>query len=298
MANKCFKCNGEISNNKSWYGLHPECFKQWFNLSSLENFQNIIARRQSDDPLLKKAINSSFFHGKFRKYSSTLGKSKYILKVEEKDYPELPATEYLCNQIFKYLKIKVAPFYLILFEKNNLCFVTKNFMEDFSGSSLVHIYHFFEKNMDYDCYNILKIIEKKTNRITAKEAFIYLTLADSLIGNNDRHGRNLGLIQTPKGLILSPFYDNPSYLGTEINSLLGADHQPAGAIWTKSISKPTMKDYIYEWERLGYGYVIDSFRKAFSLKALHSIIKDSYLTSKRQEAIFRLISKRSKELCN
>ncbi len=298
MEKRCFKCNCETSNKESWYGLHPECFKQWFKLSSLEKFQNIISRRHSDETLFNKAINSSFFHGKFRKYSSTLGGSKYILKVEEKDYPELPATEYLCNQIFKYLKINVAPFYMIFFEEKHLCFVTKNFMENFSGSSLVHLYHFFEEKMNYDCDNILRIIGEKTGRITAKEEFIYLTLADSLIGNNDRHGRNLGLIQTSKGLILSPFYDNPSYLGTEINSLLEADHQPAEAIWTKSISEPTMKDYIHEWERLGYSYVVDRFRKAFSLEIIHSLIKVSYLTPKRQDAIFRLISKRSKELCN
>ena len=298
MTKKCFKCNREIYNTKSWCGLHPICFKQWFNLPSLEKFQNILSRRQSDETFFNKAINSSFFHGKFRKYSSTLGGCKYILKVEEKDYPELPATEYLCNQIFKYLKINVAPFYMITFEEKHSCFVTKNFMENFPGSSLVHIYRFFEKTTNYDCENILKIIEEKTERLIAKEEFIYLTLADSLIGNNDRHGRNLGLIQTSKGLIISPFYDNPSYLGTEIHSLLAADHQPAGAIWTKSTSQPTMKDYIYEWERLGYGYIVERFRKVFSLKAIHSLIKKSFLSIKRQEAIFRLISKRSRELCS
>ncbi|KPK32255.1 MAG: hypothetical protein AMS24_04620 [Chlamydiae bacterium SM23_39] len=295
MKKKCFKCNRPIKSNKTWYGLHNECFKKWFNLSSLEKFENIIARKRSD--FSNEFINSSFFHGKFRKYSSMLGKSKYILKVEEKDYPELPATEYLCNQIFKSLKINIPPFYMIIFEKKHTCFVTKNFMENFSGANLIHIYHFFEKNMDYDCSNILKIIEKKIGRISAKEEFIYLTLADSLIGNNDRHGRNLGFIQNSKGFYLAPFYDNPSYLGTEIPSLLKADHNPAGAIWTKSISKPSMKDYIYEWKKLGYNHVIERFYKNISLKTIYSLIENSYISQKRKKAITRLISKRSEELC-
>ena len=59
-----------------------------------------------------------------------------------------------------------------------------------------------------------------------------------------------------------------------------------------------MKDYIYEWERLGYGYIVERFRKVFSLKAIHSLIKKSFLSIKRQEAIFKLISKRSRELCS
>ncbi|NGX63862.1 MAG: hypothetical protein KR126chlam6_01280, partial [Candidatus Anoxychlamydiales bacterium] len=66
MEKRCFKCNYEISNKESWYGLHPECFKQWFKVSSLDKFQNIISRKQSDEPLFNKAMNSSFFHGKFR----------------------------------------------------------------------------------------------------------------------------------------------------------------------------------------------------------------------------------------
>ncbi|MBI5345799.1 MAG: HipA domain-containing protein [Chlamydiae bacterium] len=295
MKNRCFKCNIPVSDKESWYGLHHECFKQWFGVSSLDKFQNIASERyENDSP--HKAINSSFFHGKFRKYSSTLGDCKYILKVEESDYPELPITEYLCNQIFNYLHIDVPPFYLIVFEEEHLCFVTKNFMTDFLGSNLIHIYHFFDKNMLYDCESLLQIINEKTGRISAMEDFIYLTLADSLIGNNDRHGRNLGLIQTPKGFVLAPFYDNPSYLGTEIHSLLGADHQPAGAIFTKFSAAPSMKDYIQEWNSLGYGYVVDRFRKAVCLEDLHDLIKKSFLTNKRQEALFRLISKRSNDL--
>jgi hypothetical protein len=88
---KCYKCQKPIKN-ASWYGLHINCFKKWFKVNSLEKFQNIISQRQNND----KIINLSFFHGKFRKYSATLGKNKYILKIEEKKFPELPANE-LCQ---------------------------------------------------------------------------------------------------------------------------------------------------------------------------------------------------------
>lgn len=293
----CYKCGLPADQVDLWYGLHHSCFKDWFKIPHLEKFQNIVSRRRSDDPLDVRGINSSFFHGKFRKYSSTLGSRRYILKVEERDFPELPATEFLCNQLFQLLGVSIPPFYLIYFENAHACFVTENFMEHFPGSSLVHIYRFIDKGIEYNCENLLKIIEDKTERLTAKEDFIYLTLADSLIGNNDRHGRNLGLVQSASGFTLAPFYDNPSYLGTEVNSLLGADHQPAGAIWTRAAQSPTMRDYVHEWERLGFGYVVDRFRSAVSLQDIESLVRNSFLTSKRQEALLRLILKRSNELC-
>jgi hypothetical protein len=291
----CSKCGRICENERSWYGLHEKCFLQWFHCDSLEKFQNI-SRRQVEEDLPNKVINSSFFHGKFRKYSASLNENKYILKVEESEYPELPATEYLCNQIFQSLNINVPPFYLIFFEEKHFCFVTKNFMENFPESSLVHIYHFLGKNKQYNCENLLRIIEEKTGRLSAQEDFVFLTLADSLIGNHDRHGRNIGLIQSSKGYVLSPFYDNPSYLGTEIASLLGADHQPAGAIWTKTSKEPVLKDYIFEWKRLGFESVVERFRKQISLDKIQKLIQSSYLTDKRKEAFFRLICKRTEQL--
>ena len=218
------------------------------------------------------------------------------MKVQEKEYPELPATEYLCNQIYKSLNIDIAPFYLLVFEQDHVCFVTENFMGRMYESSLVHIYHFLKKDMEYNCENLLQVIGDITGRISAQEDFIYLTLADCLLGNNDRHGRNLAFIQSSKGYALSPFYDNVSYIGIELDSLLEADHQPKGAIATSVSSEPTMKEYINEWNRLGFDYTVDHFRKAVSFDDILSLVKSSYITPKRQEALLRIIRKRVEEL--
>jgi len=63
--------------------------------------------------------------------------------------------------------------------------------------------------------------------------FIKTLLFDALIGNNDRHGRNLGFIVTSKGSTLSPIYDNVSYLSLESGGMLQAQHNPTGRINTK-----------------------------------------------------------------
>ncbi len=169
-------------------------------------------------------------------------------------------------------------------------------MAHYSQASLLHLYHFFKKDLAYNCENILQIISEKTGRLKAQEQFVYLTLADSLIGNNDRHGRNLAFIHSSRGYELSPFYDNTSYLGIELDSLLEADHQPKGTIKTAQSDEPTMKDYVLEWQRLGFDYVVKQFRDAVSLSKIKSIIDASDISQKRKQALFTLISKRSIEL--
>jgi hypothetical protein len=294
----CCYCHQPLSSNEEpCYGLHNRCFKEWFGLREDCKFLDLIARSQSQAPQENQRLNISFFNGAYRKYSTRLGNMSYILKVQQKEYPELPATEFLCNQIFESLKIPIPDYYLVRFPEDQFCFVTKNFMSELTGSNLVHLYHLIESKMEYDCQNLVTIIGKQTGKRAEQERFVYLTLADSLTGNHDRHGRNLGFIQSAKEMVLAPFYDNPSALALEEHSILGADFQPRGAIFTKNSDKPTIKDYVREWNRLGYGDVIDCFRKQLSLEKIKILIKKSYISEKRQKALLRLITNRSEELC-
>jgi hypothetical protein len=167
-----------------------------------------------------------------------------------------------------------------------------------AAATLDHIYHFFKPGMEYDCETLSMIIGLRTGRRIEQEKFVYLTLVDSLIGNNDRHGRNLGFISSSKGTVLSPFYDNPSALGVESHSFLSADLQPRGAIFTKHSDKPTMKDYLLEWNRLGYANVIDQFRKAIALAPFTQHLECRFLSEKRRNALKKLIEKRAAEIFN
>ena len=85
-------------------------------------------------------------------------------------------------------------------------------------------------------------------------------------------------------------------MGLDDDLLLGADLQPRGAIFTKDTDEPRMKDYIIEWNRLGYEDVVQDFRKAFSLDKIKRLIDTSFLSEKRKKALFRLICKRGDEL--
>lgn len=293
----CCRCGKSIEEKECHYGLHTKCFIDWFLLSEPNYFSDIIPRSQSLAPFDDHGKNTSFFHGAFRKYSSQLGDHNYILKVVQKEHPELPTLEFLCNQIYECLGILIPDYYLIRYPDDYYCFVTKNFMSKLSNASLIHIYHYLKKREEHNCETLVKIVGDKTGRRTEQERFVFLTLADSLIGNHDRHGRNLAFIQTPKGMQLAPFYDNPSFVGLDDDLMLEADLQPRGAIFTKKTDEPTLKDYVREWNRLGYENVVQDFRNHLNMEKLQQLVNNSFLGEKRKKALMRLIMKREKELC-
>lgn len=97
--------------------------------------------------------------------------------------------------------------------------------------------------------------------------------------------------------VLNRVYDNPSALAVEDSSFLQADLQPRGCIFTADSDNPTMKDYIKEWNHLGYATTVDRFRENLSLKKLEKIVHVSALSEKRKKAFLTLMTKRSQEIC-
>jgi hypothetical protein len=237
-------------------------------------------------------ITSSFFQGKYKKYSATVGDSKYILKVKEENYPLLQRFEYVSNEILAYFSLPVAEFYLIDFE-NYDCFVSKNFLFEGNYRKLTHIYHFLKNQKMYTVENLVRVIFDTSHRPQDVETFLLLNLVDSLIGNNDRHGRNLGFLSKGSTHVLAPLYDNCTYLGIE--SLLGADINPLGKIATKDIKNPSMKDYSKEFIRLSYQKILKRLYTRCRIKEILKIISGSFLPKNAQEAYIRLITKRYKE---
>ena len=299
MQQLCYKCLKTLDNTTNTiYGLHYQCFLEWFNLKSISDFGNVTAKgneKKNEETTGFSKINSSFFHGKFRKYSAELGKSSYILKVKEKDYPELPPTEYLCNQIAASLKINIPDFHLLNYQEE-ITFVSKNFVKGRAKENLIHIYRYFKENEEFNCVNIIEIIKKETGKLKAIERFIELCLFDSLIGNHDRHGRNLAIVQARGMKKLSPFYDNVSYIGVETENLLGAQHEPKGKISTKLTNEPTMKDYVKEFNSSGYDYAIKKFYEKVNIPFIEELIEKAFISDKRKMALKKIVFRRYEEL--
>ena len=296
----CLRCKQEIVGVPK-YGLHPECFTLWFKVDPSENFVSLIQRSaESNDPEKNKnnqsLENTSFFHGKFKKYSADLATDSYIIKMrEEKEAPELPEVEYVCNQIAHYVGLPVPDFYYIDFYSQKV-FVTKVFIKKNSGSiNLEHIYK-FRPDDQHNCEYLSDVIKKTTQRPYDVEVFFNTVLFDALIGNHDRHGRNLAFVVTPSKTILSPIYDNVSYMSLVSGDFLKADFKPTGRIATSETKEPTMIDYVRELKKLEQTELIQSFFNKIKMSKIEDLINESYCSDLMKEALKNLINKRYQEL--
>lgn len=327
---KCLRCR-KIIKDQSFYGLHIGCYLEWFKLSDLLEFSSLDPKKQDSNlnyPYIKK-IKNSFYHGRYHKYSARLDNITYILKVQEVKFPDLPAIEYVCNNIASLLNLNVPEYYLIRYEgKNNLevflnktpirkrgnqnkgsrqksnkelnqprmTFVTRNFMQDYKGGTLHHIYKFLPKGeKNYSCKNIINVFSQYTKPIDVRQ-FIEMTLFDSLIGNNDRHGRNLGIIESSKRKRLAPMYDNPSYFGVESIDLMDFDFNISGCIRTSSSKKPKLLDYIQEFQSLGFEKACLKFIKKAVTQSQKIVetVECSEISKKRKEAFVKFLNKQLK----
>ena len=313
---RCFKCHKTV-RKRAFYGLHARCFVDWFHISEDIFFSNLDPKKSTSTGISTKyLIKDSFYHGRYRKYSAKLGNAQYILKMQEALYPDLPAMEYLCNKIATLLNLKIPEYYLIRWPESKkqsnkitqkveygvITFVTKNFMQKYPIGILHHIYKFLPKGGEhYNCRNIIKVIMEQTNKPLEVKKFIEICLFDSFIGNNDRHGRNLAIIDTGKKRFLAPMYDNPSRLAVETEDMLNSQFNISGSIWTSSSNEPKIKDYIQEFKKLNkveYTNTCFKFIKKtiFQFSKIVREIKHSEISEKRKEAFIRFLNDRLKDL--
>lgn len=59
MNTVCCKCFGKLALEDSWYGLHKNCFKDWFSLPNTSHFLDLVARSQSQAPKKKTTLQIS-----------------------------------------------------------------------------------------------------------------------------------------------------------------------------------------------------------------------------------------------
>ncbi len=298
MKKKCIKCRKPLTFPVC-YGLHESCFLKWFDLPQVYRFKDLDSKRigTSSDQWKVKKKTDTFYHGRYLKYSAQLNKVDYILKVQEKKYLDLPGMEYTCNRIAKLLSLEVPKHYLIIL-KRRPTFVTYNFMQDYQKSTLDHIYKFLPKGEEYhNCSELIQVIKKETGHLADVVQFIKICLFDAFIGNNDRHGRNLGIITMRNRKQLAPMYDNPSYFGVETEDMLGADLNPSCSIWTTSSKEPKLLDYIEEFHRLGFEKVCMQFKNKLltQMDCIKKEISKSYISIKRKKAFWTFLKKRIKD---
>jgi hypothetical protein len=294
------KCR-ETLDPSGQYGWHAACFSKHFESEPGLQFEGLSRTEGGSEP--KSGAKSppylqSYFAGNYRKYDGRLGNVRYLLKFQDDTKsPELVAVEYLCNVLAQALKVPVPGPFGIIHIYDEPAFAVLNFVANAAHpKNLVHMYRYIGQNA-FSVEVICETIMAQTQKLLDVECFLWVILFDALIGNHDRHGRNLALIETAKSKRLAPFYDNVSALGLESGEILKATWNPTGKISTCSSDEPGMKDYVAEVHRLGYGHVVSKFKKRAAQVNFKSVVLHSPLLSPLMKtAILNLIFARVEHL--
>lgn len=301
MRRYCLRCDQPLGA-EAHYGQHLECFEAVFQVKGPTTFQSLVRKEShsGDIPQAQPRHLTSYFGGNYKKYEGVLGDAHYILKLSKPEYPELAPVEFVSNKIAYLCKLRVpTPFSLLDYGEGELAFVSRNFMDRQSRhATLNHIYHYLP--LDESLYTIEIIAEavfRETRSVEDHEQLVKMFIFDALIGNHDRHGRNIALIETARGKRLAPLYDNPSSLGLESGSMLKASFSPRSKIWTQASREPLMQDCLVELDRLGMRNIIMEFYHSIDVVKIVDVITASRAVSKpMQDALLRLVKQRIQEL--
>lgn len=193
----------------------------------------------------------------------------------------MPENEFLSNQVGALLGVNVAEYgYWRL--GNDHVFVTKDFVST-PGSTLtlVHLSRFMKGK--WDCESVVKVLINHSSVPQIDlDQFVKVCLFDALIGNSDRHGKNLAFIRENGKLRLSPVYDNVSVMIAKDLQYEMIKHMNwGGKIKSRDSESPDFFDYLREFKRLKLGKYSKHFENRLLQKKsqLLALIKKSKLSA-------------------
>jgi hypothetical protein len=240
--------------------------------------------------------SSSGFQGLLDKFGVTLGKDTFIIKPRSPMFPELPQNEFVSNQIADLMGIHVAE-YGYWKMGNDFVFVSKNFMTvSKSKDALIHLNRMVKGQ--WSCEAVVKSITKNST-VPDRDLrqFILVCLFDSLIGNSDRHSRNLAYLYKNGKYKLAPIYDSVAVMiAKKLSYQMIKDMDWGGKLRTRSSESPNFQDYVAEFRRLRLKKVVDQLLTKLKKieKQVIQLVDDSHLNAinkfilkERMEEIYR-----------
>lgn len=163
----------------------------------------------------------------------------YYLKPQSETYPEVPQNEHLSMQIAEVFRINVVASSLIKMQSGELSFISQRIDRTSKGKK-IHMLNMFQILEAYDKHKssaekVGKALgEYSENPLLDKLFFFEICVFYFLIGNNDMHLKNISMIKSNSGWILSPAFDllnNAILLSNEIDELgLSLDGMKRGLV--------------------------------------------------------------------
>ena len=308
MLKKCLFCYKELDSEDDF---HSACSLQFFGttvapilnytIDEMEELAQNIVENSITVPGVQPKLSLGFIKDVLQNENKgrltvvgALG-GNYILKPQNKTFPEMPENEHLTMKMAEIFGISIVPSSLIRLKSGELSYITKRIDRKENGEK-IHMQDMFQITEAFDKYRsslekIAKAIsEYSSNTLLDILRFYEVILFSYITGNNDMHLKNFSLIRNNEDSEFSPAYD---LLNVHLH--LPEDKEETALTLAGKKSRLTKKDFI----QLGLKFNLSEKQISNSFKRLKkgekkmlALIEKSFLTPKNQEEYKVMISSR------
>ena len=308
MGKKCLFCCNELNSEEDF---HSACSLKFFGtnvapklnytIDEMEELAQNIVENSITVPGVQPKLSLGFIKDVLQNENKgrltvvgALG-GNYILKPQNKTFPEMPENEHLTMKMAEIFGISIVPSSLIRLKSGELSYITKRIDRKENGEK-IHMQDMFQITEAFDKYRsslekIAKAIsEYSSNTLLDILRFYEVILFSYITGNNDMHLKNFSLIRNNEDWEFSPAYD---LLNVHLH--LPEDKEETALTLAGKKSRLTKKDFI----QLGLKFNLSEKQISNSFKRLKkgekkmlALIEKSFLTPKNQEEYKVMISSR------
>ena len=299
MGKKCIFCYNELNSEEDF---HSACSLKFFGtnvapklnytIDEMEELAQNIVENSITVPGVQPKLSLGFIKDVLQNENKgrltvvgALG-GNYILKPQNKTFPEMPENEHLTMKMAEIFGISIVPSSLIRLKSGELSYITKRIDRKENGEK-IHMQDMFQITEAFDKYRsslekIAKAIsEYSSNTLLDILRFYEVILFSYITGNNDMHLKNFSLIRNNEDWEFSPAYD---LLNVHLH--LPEDKEETALTLAGKKSRLTKKDFI----QLGLKFNLSEKQISNSFKRLKkgekkmlALIEKSFLTPKNQE---------------
>ncbi|QOW11657.1 HipA domain-containing protein [Kaistella flava (ex Peng et al. 2021)] len=308
MLKKCLFCYEELDSEEDF---HSACSLKFFGtnvapklnytIDEMEELAQDIVESSIAVPGVQPKLSLGFIKDVLQNGSKgrltvvgALG-GNYILKPQNKTFPEMPENEHLTMKMAEIFAISTVPSSLIRLKSGELSYITKRIDRKENGEK-IHMQDMFQITEAFDKYRSSlekigkAITEYSSNTLLDILRFYEVVLFSYITGNNDMHLKNFSLIKNNENWEFSPAYD---LLNVHLH--LPEDNEETALTLAGKKSRLTKKDFI----QLGLKFNLTEKQISNSFKRLKkgekkmlTLIEKSFLTSENQENYKAMISSR------
>ena len=299
MCKKCLFCYNELNSEEDF---HSACSLKFFGtnvapklnytIDEMEELAQNIVENSITVPGVQPKLSLGFIKDVLQNENKgrltvvgALG-GNYILKPQNKTFPEMPENEHLTMKMAEIFGISIVPSSLIRLKSGELSYITKRIDRKENGEK-IHMQDMFQITEAFVKYRsslekIAKAIsEYSSNTLLDILRFYEVILFSYITGNNDMHLKNFSLIRNNEDWEFSPAYD---LLNVHLH--LPEDKEETALTLAGKKSRLTKKDFI----QLGLKFNLSEKQISNSFKRLKkgekkmlALIEKSFLTPKNQE---------------